>query len=307
MERLPITQLSHVRLAVKDLSSAAHYATHILGLEKVAEKPAEAAFRADDRYQTLTLVLAPESSAVAIEVTNAKTLETLAERLTEHGFAYRKATVEECMQRSVREALFTRDASGNIIELVVRPAHSGKRYFPSRDAGITGLHSLGLRSIDIAGDLRLWCQVLNASVSDQVGEISYLRFDQEHHRIALYPSSRPGILYVNFSVERYDHIMEAHYFLQEQQVKSLHGPGREAASGQIFLRFEGPDGHVFSYGHAMQKPDAHWRARQFPLEPTSLCHWGSHCNALPELSGSETEEAPSTGAKVMTFPPTPRR
>jgi 2,3-dihydroxy-p-cumate/2,3-dihydroxybenzoate 3,4-dioxygenase len=49
-----------------------------------------------------------------------------------------------------------------------------------------------------------------------------------------------------------DAVMQSNYFVQERQIKIVQGPGREPASGQIFLRFAGPEGYVFSYGYGLR-------------------------------------------------------
>ena len=71
-------------------------------------------------------------------------------------------------------------------------------------------------------------------VTDRVGEITYLGIDQKHHRVVLYPSDKAGLVYVSYGVESMDAIMQSNYFVQERQIKIVHGPGREPASGQIF-------------------------------------------------------------------------
>ncbi len=137
----------------------------------------------------------------------------------------------------------------------MRPAQSGRRYFPGRDAGVTGLQSVGLRSRAIKDDLKLWTAILGAKVTDRVGEVTYLSIDQKHHRVVLYPSEKAGLVYVAYGVESMDAVMQNNYFVQERQIKIVQGPGREPTSGQIFLRFAGPDGYVFSYGYGLKDID----------------------------------------------------
>jgi len=111
-----------------------------------------------------------------------------------------------------------------------------------------------------------------------------LRIDGLHHRIALYPSKRNGLLYAAFEVEALDQIMQNSYFMQESQIRIVQGPGREAASRQMFLHVEGPDGLIFSYVNGMAEIDGKPRlARQFPLNAASLCDWGSESKDVPEL------------------------
>ena len=72
--------------------------------------------------------------------------------------------------------------------------------------------------------------------------------------------------------------------LAAQQVRILQGPGRQPASGQVFLHLQGPDGVIYSLGHGMAEIDPlKHRPRQFADENISLCSWGSVCDAAPEL------------------------
>jgi 2,3-dihydroxy-p-cumate/2,3-dihydroxybenzoate 3,4-dioxygenase len=280
--RGPLIDLCYVRLAVQQPLPAAAFAADILGLQPVPGKHA-LLFRSDHRYHTLSLATNTTTSSIGIEVIDEAALDHAEQELTRGGFSARRATDDDCGQRFVRSALIARDASGNEIDLVLRPAQSGRRYFPSRDAGVTGLQGIGLRCPALKDDLRFWTLILGMQVSDWVGDIAYLRFDRKHHRIALYPAERPGILYVNYGVESLDAIMQSNYFVQERQIRILHGPGREPASGQIFLRFEGPEGHVFSYTHGLNDIEPNHHPRQFSAHPSSLCEWGSECDGVPEL------------------------
>jgi 2,3-dihydroxy-p-cumate/2,3-dihydroxybenzoate 3,4-dioxygenase len=281
--RIPLVQLCYVRLAVAEPQAAATFATEILGLQHVPNKLEPFLFRSDQRYHTLCLSGGSQRSSIGIEIADDKELDRVTEALAAGGFSAREATEQECAQRFVRRALIVEDATGNEIDLVLRPAQSGRRYFPSRDAGITGLQSVGLRSRAIKDDLRLWTTILGAKVTDRVGEVTYLGIDQKHHRLVLYPSDKAGLVYVSYGVESMDAIMQNNYFVQERQIKVVHGPGREPTSGQIFVRFAGPEGHVFSYGFGLNDIGPGHRPRQFTAEASSLCEWGSECADIAEL------------------------
>lgn len=278
-----VIPLCYVRLAVSQPQVAATFATEILGLQPVANPLEPFLFRSDDRYHTLCFASGTEKSSIGIELAVESEMDRTAKALTSGGFLAREATPDECARRFVRRALIVTDATGNEIDLVLRPANSGRRYFPSRDAGVTGLESVGLRSRALSDDLKLWTAILGAEVTDRAGDVTYLGLDHKHHRIALYPSDEAGIVYVSYGVESLDAIMQNNYFVQERQIKIVHGPGREPASGQIFLRFAGPEGHVFSYGHGLNDIALHHRPRQFTPEASSLCEWGSECVDVTEL------------------------
>ncbi len=78
------------------------------------------------------------------------------------GLSAGHGSAEDCALRKVKDMIWFEDFSGNRIELVVRPLNSGWRYFPSRDAGISGLADMILRSVDIEKDLSIWTGVLGA-------------------------------------------------------------------------------------------------------------------------------------------------
>jgi 2,3-dihydroxy-p-cumate/2,3-dihydroxybenzoate 3,4-dioxygenase len=281
--RVPLVQLCYVRLAVAEPQAAATFATEILGLQHVPNELEPFLFRSDQRYHTLCLAAGVQRSSIGVEIADDRELDSAAEAIAAGGFSAREATEQECAQRFVRRALIVEDATGNEIDLVLRPAQSGRRYFPSRDAGITGLQSVGLRSRAIENDLKLWTTILGAKVTDRVGEVTYLGIDQKHHRVVLYPSDKAGLVYVSYGVESMDAIMQNNYFVQERQIKVVHGPGREPTSGQIFVRFAGPEGHVFSYGFGLNDIGPGHRPRQFTAETSSLCEWGSECADIAEL------------------------
>jgi 2,3-dihydroxy-p-cumate/2,3-dihydroxybenzoate 3,4-dioxygenase len=281
--RRPAVELCYVRLAVTQPQIAATFVTEVLGLQHIPDKLEPFLFRSDGRYHTLCLADGTQRSSIGIEIAGEPELDRVAEALARGGFAAREATTDECAQRFVVRALIVEDATGNEIDLVLRPARSGRRYFPSRDAGVTGLQSVGLRSRAINDDLQLWTTILGATVTDRVGEVTYLGIDQKHHRVVLYPSDKVGLVYVSYSVESMDAVMQNSYFVQERQIRIVHGPGREPTSGQIFLRFAGPEGYVFSYGYGLRDIEPHHRARQFTLDASSLCEWGSECADIAEL------------------------
>ena len=221
----------------------------MLGLEPIDRTEQIATFRSDFRDHTLVFTKGLDADqALGLEVRYPDDPRRRAlEAEPALASPRRSGTPQECELRKAKAMLWFRDFSGNRIELVVRPMNSGWRYFPSRDAGITGLEDVIIRSTDIDKDLSIWCGVFGAKVSDWAGEAAYLRFDDAHHRIALFPAERPGILAVEYAVENVNLLMRNYYVLQNLQIGILHGPGRRPASEQLFLTFAGPADVLFSF------------------------------------------------------------
>jgi 2,3-dihydroxy-p-cumate/2,3-dihydroxybenzoate 3,4-dioxygenase len=272
--------IRYVRLGTTDLAQARLYATQMLGLQVAREANGAIYFRSDSRDHTLCYYEGdPQESTTAFEINTWEELDHAAQLLEDNGFAVRHGSREEAELRAVNELIHFRDPSGNQIELILRPHACGSRYFPARDAGITGFSHIGLRTTDAKRDEAFWTRLANARVSDRIGDAPLLRIDGVHHKIALFPSTHAGVQHINHQVDSIDDVMRAWYFLRERGIKILFGPGRHPTSGAMFLYFEGPDGMIYEYStgvsHISPEEEATYQPRQFPLALSSFCAWGS--------------------------------
>ena len=268
----------YVRLGTRDIEGATRFATDVLGLEISEIVKGTVYFKSDQREHTLCYMEGdPADQAVAFEVGSRAVLSAAASELERVGYAVHAGTSGDADSRKVREFIAFNDPSGNRIELVWRPAHSGARYHGVRDAGITGFSHVGLCTTDAARDEAFWTQVCNARVSDRIGHAPLLRINEVHHSIALFPASHGGVQHINHQVESADDVMRSYRFLSERQIRIVFGPGRHPTSSAKFLYFEGPDGMVFEYssGVKMITDELLYRERQFTFAPRGLCEWGS--------------------------------
>jgi 2,3-dihydroxy-p-cumate/2,3-dihydroxybenzoate 3,4-dioxygenase len=275
---ITIEQLRYVRLGTPDLKAAIDFSQRLLGLELVDRSDHSAYFRSDFRDHTIVFVDGDAADrCIGLEVRGPADLEAATAELSERGIKVRQGTKDECALRKIRSFAAFSDPCGTTIELVVRPQHSGWRYFPTRDAGIVGLSGVALRAVDVPACEELWTKTFNGRVSDWVGDAAFLRFDRAHHRLAYYPSDASGVFAIEFAVENVDLLMQNSYVLQASQAKIVHGPGRRPTSKQIFLTFAGPDNMLFSFvteGDDISDDESH-RPRQFPRTRSSFCAWGS--------------------------------
>ena len=147
---IAIDQLRYVRLGTRDLPAAIDFAERLLGLQLVDRTEEAAYFRSDMRDHTLVFFLGePTERAVGFEIHGQAQFDAAITELSQHGIEAAIGTEQACAARKVRALASFRDPDGNMIELVLRPLHSGWRYFPPRDAGIVGLKGVALRSRDV--------------------------------------------------------------------------------------------------------------------------------------------------------------
>ena len=282
--------IRYVRIGSEDLDESVRFATEILGLELMERDRSAAYLRGDDRDHNICYTKGRDSGQVTgWEVGSIDALDRAASEFEAAGVQVRAGTSEEREQRRVRGLLVLNDPSGNTIELVARPQACGRRYFPTRDAGITSFSHVGLHTRDAPADEAFWVANLGAKVSDWIGDAALIRINEVHHNVALFPSTKAGIQHVNFQVESQDDIMRSWYMLQNRNVKIVFGPGRHPTSGARFLYFRGPDDMIYEYSTGVRmitaEDEESYVPRSFPKEPSSFCMWGS----LPDIPEFRTK------------------
>lgn len=281
---IEIVDIRYCRLGTVDLDSAVAFATEMIGLEEVDRSNGQVYLRGDHRDHNICYFEGdPNDHSFGLEVRSFADLDAAASALQAAGIDVRRGTEAEAAARRVMGFINFSDPTGNAVDLVVRPFHSGRRYFPSRDAGITDFSHIGLKTTDPARDEKFWSGLFNIQANDRIGAAALMSFDEVHHRIALFPTDHAGIQHINFQVESIDDIMRSNYFLTERQVQIRFGPGRHPTSGAMFLYYEGPDGMTYEYSSGVRNVDETWRPRQLPFKDESFCMWGSHPN-IPEFS-----------------------
>lgn len=273
---IDIVGIRYCRLGTADLDGAVRFATEIIGLERVAREPGAAYMRGDDRDHNICYFEGdPADQTLGLEVASFDALAAAESSLGTAGVTTRRGSDAEAAARRCMGFSNFKDPTGNSIDLVVRPFHSGNRYFPTRDAGITEFSHVGLKTTDAPRDEAFWSTLFNLRSNDWIGPAALMSFDRVHHRIALFPTDHAGIQHINFQTDSLDDIMRSYYFLRDLQVHISFGPGRHATSGAMFLYFEGPDGMIYEYSSGVRMVDAAWRPRQLPFTSDSFCTWGS--------------------------------
>jgi len=278
---IEIIDMTYVRLGTADLEGAVSFATETLGLQIERREEDRVYVRGDDRDHDICYIdCDPSYNVLGMELEDSAALEAAASELEAAGVSVAHGSAEECAERRVNEFIAFCDPTGNEIELTVRPFKATRRYFPTRDAGITEFSHVGLRTRDAKTDEKFWTSLFNVRANDWIGPAGLLSFDKVHHRFALFPADKPGIQHINFQVESIDDIMRSYYYLSGKQVHIVFGPGRHATSGAMFLYFEGPDGMVYEYSSGVRIiDDPEYRPRQFPFTPEAFCVWG----AVPDI------------------------
>lgn len=287
-----LADLRAVRLGASDLDASVAFAIEILGLQLVRRDGRRAYLRAGagaDHHLCYVRDGGVAAEALEFAAPAPHTLDEIAAALDRAGHTIVAGTRTECDDRHVEAMYALFDPSGNRVELIAGQA-TAPTWTPSREAGITELSHVGLRTLDAPRDERFWVGGMGARVSDWIGDTPLLRTDEIHHRIALFPSPRRGVQHVNFQVRGIDDIMRAYYFLRERGVPIVFGPGRHPTSSAMFVYFMGPDGIIYEYSAGVRSitDEATYQPRRFPKQVSSFCMWGS----VPDVEEFRAAPAP---------------
>lgn len=270
--------IHRVRIGTPDIDKAENFATEILGLQSILRTPSQVYIRSDFRHHSLCYYEGEAGEhTVCFELKDWNALDDSLAQLEKAGVECGKGTDAEAEERFTHSFGWFIDPTGNRIEMLVRPYDANRRFFPARDAGVTGFGHVGLNSSDVARDEKFWLTHFNMKISDWIGPAPLLRVNPKHHQIAFFPTGKPGIQHVNHQVESFDDLMRSLYFLKEKGYRVEFGPGRHATSGGYFLYFEGLDGLTYEYSTSDRKviDDPDYRPRQFALEDESFCIFGA--------------------------------
>lgn len=293
-----LDDIRYVRLGSSDLDASVRFATEILGLQLIRRDSQRAYLRAGNGQDHHVVYVrgGVESEALAFEVSSKAKLDEVVKLLDLDRINVREASRAECDERYLASMVSLTDPTGNRIELVQGLASSGDVKY-TRDAGITSFSHVGLRTTDAPRDEKFWTRRLGARVSDWIGDAALLRIDDVHHKIALFPSKRPGVQHVNFQVGGFEDLMRSFYFLKDHDVKIVFGPGRHPTSGAIFLYFQGPDDIVYEYSTGVRiiTNEETYEPRRFPFAASSFCMWGSKPD-IPEFRVASAEPLLTEGA-----------
>ncbi len=273
--------IRYCHVGTADVPAAVEFCTKMVGLEHVRSEGGREFFRGDSRDHTLVYFKGePTDHTVGFELLTSVEIDAAVGELKANGLEVHVGTPEECAWRRVERFIRFKDLAGTKIELVWRPFHSGRRYFPSRDAGIFEFNHIGLCVTDLQRDEKFWTTVFNWKVADRIGPAPLLRIDGVHHKMALFPTDRSGIQHINHQVHAVDDIMRNWYFLKGKGIEVVFGPGRHPTSGAVFLYFAGPDGLTYEYSQGVKRDcdDPNYHPRQFPFDPSGFCMWGSKPN-----------------------------
>ncbi|MGP3534185.1 VOC family protein [Microbacterium sp. RD1] len=275
---IELTDIAYVRSGTSDAAEAIRFATEIVGLEYRGAEDGVHYLRSDWRHHCLSYVEG-ESGVLSsgLSVRDSAALARAEEELSLAGVPVVRGTAEEARSRRVREFISFDDPWGNRFDLVTDQVNDTAPVRFTRPAGISEFGHVCVDAPDVRVAYDWWSSLFNLRISDWIGEnAALMRFDEVHHKLAVFRGDRPGLCHMNFQVDSIDDIMRSWHFLEREGVEIEQGPGRHPQSTAIFLYFKGPEGLTYEYSYGVRRieDDATWQPRYFdPALPHHIDLW----------------------------------
>ncbi|MFV0387025.1 VOC family protein [Paracoccus sp. (in: a-proteobacteria)] len=268
-----------------------HFATGLLGMQRVDGSRGSRAFRMDDRKQRLLVTDDGDDGLdfMGWEVNSPAELDALAGRLENAGVAVTSETTLAA-QRLVGRLISFHDPDGNRIEVFCDPEVTEDPFTPGRPisgfkTGPLGMgHAvLHVENLDIL--LPFYRDLLGFSVTDYgltPYPLYFFHLNGRHHSFAMVGSGRRGIHHFMIELLSLDDVGQGYDLAQQDQGRVAYALGRHSNDHMLSFYANSPSGFFVEYGWGAREIDPQtWVAHETTDGPS---FWGHERLYLPEDS-----------------------
>ncbi|MFT3727888.1 MAG: VOC family protein [Terricaulis sp.] len=273
-----IAALGYVGLEVADLDAWRAFAEDLLGLQAV-QHDGGLDLRMDDYAWRIGLSAGPRDDLAFLgwEVSGARALEALADKLSARGVAVERGAPALAAARRVRELIVFSDPEGNRHEAFYGPLQRTNVPFVSPlgvrfNTGRQGLGHVVLSCRDAQTMTRFFTETLDFRISDYIEteivkdrplQIVFMRCNGRHHSLALAPAPIPKrIVHLMVETLSLDDVGRALYRCIENNVHLSFTLGRHSNDQMLSFYPLSPSGFDIEYGWGgIEVDDDVWRVR----------------------------------------------
>jgi catechol-2,3-dioxygenase len=265
-----VIKVGHVGLKVRDFSRQGEFFTDCWGLGLTEEAPGALYLRATEPSHHILALYDAEREENAVEhvglqVRDGDDLERAAEALAQRGVEIVTPPGPSPEPGQARAMRF-RDPAGQVVELYTEPEEVSDDY-GNRVVKPTKLSHVVLHVPDIDAAVALYTEVLGFRLIDWNGHwMAFLNCSSDHHSLAFVAGKQAKLDHVAFEVREWLDLARGIYYLGEQGVPRVWGPGRHGPGNNVFSYFHDPDRNMVEYTCEVQQVDDSYVPRVW--EPT---------------------------------------
>ena len=257
---MPIHSLGYLRIAITDVERWRTFAASFLGMQEVSG-PTEGAlhFRIDDFQHRLVLIPAesPGLIAAGFQVSHARDLDAMVERIERAGIAVARGGKEDCEARRVTGFAAFADPAGNPIELFHGPKFDHSEVWtPGVSGFVTGDLGMGhiiLNVTDIEAAYGFYVDLLGFTERNTTetpsGMLYFLGCNARQHTLGLAPAAAPGLLHFMVEGRTLDDVGRALDRAYSHDVAMMQSLGRHTNDHMVSFYVWSPDLHAVEFGY----------------------------------------------------------
>lgn len=284
---IKVARLAHVGLSARDLSKQAEFYTDRWGLDAIDEHGPDVFLRAEGPdHHVLTLHGSGDAGLnhVAFEVQHPDDVERMVDILGQRGIPIVTPPTQD-LEPGVARAIRFRDPEGNVVELLagVDQVHDP---YGARDVKPQALNHVVLFTNDTPKMEEFYGKLLGFKLSDTLpGVMTFWRCNTNHHSIAFMGAhgNERGLHHAAFDMKDWEDFMRAVFYMGENGVKRMWGPGRHLAGNNLFSYYFDPEGNVVEYTAEVEQITSDDYVA--PIRPVVPDIWGSFPPGMPIPEG----------------------
>lgn len=289
---MSVQGLGYLGIETVNLENWGHFATGLLGLQRIDRSRSTLALRMDDRKQRIVLNEGSRDgvSFFGWEVAGAPALEAVAARLEAAGAPVALASRALAEERHVAELLVTADPMGNRLELFHGPAIASEAFVPGRSisgfrTGVNGMGHVVFTAPTgeaVEAMSRFYIDVVGLRLTDYYSspfEARFLHANPRHHSLAIVQTGQAGFHHLMMELYSLDDVGQGYDLARLEEGRIATTLGRHTSDFMTSFYAWTPSRFMVEYG---------WGGRS--IEPES---WQPHERGEgPSLWGHERSWAP---------------
>jgi catechol-2,3-dioxygenase len=294
--------IGHVALRVTDLDRSVAHVKSVLGLHERARSGDEVLLSSNEKHHELQLIAAdaPGVDHVGLEVEGGQELADVGERALAAGA---RLLDEVAGESGIGDAIRFAGPAGMVYEVydgMEREPLSIQTYLRP---GIRKLGHLSFACENPAEVVAFWRDGLGFRVSDQLGPLTWMRCDSDHHGLAVAP--RPGgnvLHHYAWQIQDWGALGQYCDDIARDGLTLSWGPVRHGPGFNVAAYLPDPDGAIIEvYADLLQIDDERaYEPVDWTGEPRALNLWGPLPSEELLMAGVPLQEVALEAAAVTT-------
>ena len=270
-----------------------HFATNLMGMQKVDAGGKMSAFRMDDRKQRL-VVTGAENNGLGFlgwEAGQRSDLEEVAARLDKANHKVEWGSEALAAERRVKELLVFDDPGGHRVEVFAGQEVATDPFEPGRPisgfkTGPLGMGHVVMNVEHVKDLLPFYCGILGFKVTDyglKPYPLYFLHINERHHSFAMVGSGKKSFHHFMVELMSFDDVGQGYDLAQLEQNRIAYTLGRHANDHMTSFYARSPSEFFVEYGWAPRTIDVDtWQPHE-TFDGPSL--WGHERLHLTEEEG----------------------